>query len=407
MTTNTYSFRARCLSALVASMAFVCASPAAISLGENSRVQVGGFFSQGYLKSDGNNFPAEDRDGTFDFREMGINASGSVTPHLRVGAQLFAQRLGNYGEDKVLLDWAVADYNFNQQFGVRVGRIKYPKGLYGEALDLDVVRPFIFLPNALYNPVLRDFNSSFNGAMAYGTLDGGKSAGSVDYKVFYGDMPMNQSQGVADFLLTGGSYKLPQGVSQMGIDHVMGGALDWSTPVSGLKAHVSFSRLADFFGRGTFAYAPVPISIDLPKIDYTTVGVEYVWQEWTFATEWQGQKGTTHVLAAPVLNSDGVFGSRGYYVAASRRIGSKWQVGAYYSDLTNRYPTAGARSSDKHMADTALCVRFDVSEHVIFKIEGHRAEGTYNTFNTPRTANPPASVKDTTNYFAAKTTLFF
>ena len=57
------------------------------------------------------------------------------------------------------LDWAVADYNFRQEFGIRVGRVKYPKGLYGEALDLDVIRPFVFLPMSVYNPVLRDFSA--------------------------------------------------------------------------------------------------------------------------------------------------------------------------------------------------------------------------------------------------------
>ena len=34
-----------------------------------------GFLSQGYLKSDANNFLAETKDGTFEFREYGLNVS--------------------------------------------------------------------------------------------------------------------------------------------------------------------------------------------------------------------------------------------------------------------------------------------------------------------------------------------
>jgi hypothetical protein len=184
---------------LFALLAFVgLNSRASISVGSKDSVQIGGFFSQGWLKSSGLNYPFEAKDGTFDFREMAVNVSTTVGTHLRLGAQGFAQRLGNYGDDKVILDWAVADYNFRPEFGVRAGRIKYPKGLYGEALDLDVVRPFVFLPMSVYNPIMRDYNSSFDGAMIYGTVALGR-AGSLDYKAFYGDIPMGVDQGVADY----------------------------------------------------------------------------------------------------------------------------------------------------------------------------------------------------------------
>src|SRR5262245_55649769 len=167
---------------------------AAIPVG-SSNVQIGGFFSQGWLYSSDNNYPTADQGGTWDFREMGFNASTTFGSHFRVGGQVFAQRLGALGGDKVILDWAQADYNFSPAFGLRVGRVKYPKGLHGEALDLDVVRPFVFLPGAVYSPVMRDFCASFDGAMIYGTFNVGK-AGSIDYKAFYGDIPMTADKGV-------------------------------------------------------------------------------------------------------------------------------------------------------------------------------------------------------------------
>ncbi len=409
MTIHSTRFGFRALVAGVSALVLTSGLQAAISLGENSRVQIGGFFSQGYLKSEGNNYPTEDRTGTFDFREMAFNASTSVGSHLRLGAQAFAQRLGNYGEDKVLLDWAVADYNFNQQFGVRVGRIKYPKGLYGEALDLDAVRPFIFLPSSLYNPVVRDFNASFNGGMIYGTFDGGKSIGSFDYKVFYGDIPMNQSQGISEFFLTGGSYKTPPGIGQMGIDYAAGVSLDWTTPINGLKGHLSYSYLKNVFARGQMANVPivVPFSISLDRIGYTTVGVEYTWHEWTFASEYQRSGSDLLASAPPFVNSPGNFGVDNYYFAISRRIGSKFQVGSYLSKSKNIKAAPTARKIDTYNDDYTLCVRFDPADHVIFKVEAHYVDGLYNVFNTARTPNPTAKREDTTTYFAAKTTLFF
>lgn len=374
---------------------------AAVTVG-NTNVQVGGFFSQGYLKSSGNNHPFEAKDGTWDFREMGLNVSTTVGSHLRLGAQGFAQRLGNYGDDKVLLDWAVADYNFRPEVGVRVGRIKYPKGLYGEALDLDAIRPFIFLPGSIYSPVLRDFSASFDGAMVYGTLST-KTAGSFDYKVFYGDIAMDPEQGVSDFFADSGYYSAA-GVKSLEVDHVAGVALDWSTPINGLKVHLSYSELSDVVGAGTFALAPLPFSIDV-SLSYTSIGVEYLYNDWTFAAEWMRQDGDTLIQALPVLNNAGKYGNDNYYVSASRRLGAKWEIGGYYSRSKNSYPTATTPADEKQLDDWALSVRYNVNENVIIKLEAHQIDGSYNILNTARNPNP--TTKGDMSYFAAKTTLMF
>lgn len=375
---------------------------AAVTVG-NSNVQIGGFFSQGYLKSSKNNFPFEAKDGTWDFREMALNVSTTVGSHLRLGAQGFAQRLGNYGEDKVILDWAVADYNFRQEFGVRVGRIKYPKGLYGEALDVDAIRPFIFLPISNYNPVLRDFSASFDGAMIYGTLSTQK-AGSFDYKVFYGDIAMNTDQGVADFFNDAGLFAAP-GVKSLGIDHVHGAALDWSTPVSGLKLHLSWSKLTAAEGAGQFASAPVlPVLIRVNPV-YKAVGAEYVYNDWTFAAEWQKQDGSSLVQALPVYTSAGRYGNTAYYASVARRFGEKWEVGAYYSKARNAHPSAGTPKAAAQMEDSAFSVRYNVNEHVILKAEVHAIDGRYNVLNTTRTPNPARA--DSMSFWAVKSTFIF
>lgn len=376
---------------------------AAVSVGSKGTVQVGGFFSQGYLKSSGNNHPVEAKDGTWDFREMGLNVSTTVGSHIRLGAQGFAQRLGNYGNDKVLLDWAVADYNFRQEIGIRVGRIKYPKGLYGETLDLDALRPSVFLPMGIYNPVLRDFSSSFDGAMIYGNLSAG-SLGTVDYKLFYGDIKMNTRMGVADYFNNASLFASP-GVSSLSVDSVSGAALDWSTPVSGLKVHLSYSKLSKVEGRGQFAAVPVlPILLQVSPA-YTTVGVEYVRNEWTFAAEWMQQDGSSLIQAIPALNTVGEFGSESSYVSVARRLGDKWEVGSSYSFSENLHPSAGTAKKDKELKDWAVSVRYNVNENIVVKLEHHWIDGRYNLFNTAKTPNP--TIKDTSSFFAAKTTLSF
>lgn len=76
---------------------------------------------------------------------------------------------------------------------------------------------------------MRDFSAAFNGAMVYGSFNAGK--GSLDYKVFYGDIPMSQRQGVADFYGALGLYP-GTGPTRLGMESVYGGQLVWNTPLN-------------------------------------------------------------------------------------------------------------------------------------------------------------------------------
>jgi hypothetical protein len=390
---------------LVALLAFIPALASAAVTLENSRVQVGGFFSQGYLYSSNNNYPTANKGGTWDFREMAANVSTTFGSRLRVGGQVFAQRLGALGDDKVKLDWAVADYNFSSLLGVRVGRVKYPKGLYGEALDLDVVRPFVFLPGAVYSPILRDFSASFDGAMIYGSVNVGR--GSIDYKVFHGDIPMQREQGVAEFYNNAGVYTAA-GASQLAMDRVQGGQVMWNTPISGLKTGLSYSAFTNLSTDGPFIAAPaLNVHSNIDRFSWFTVSTEYSRGNWTFASEWQRTGGDLSMKTPVAPAALSRVGWDGWYISAARRINDRFEIGSYYGNLKSRYPSATSTKALRRQLDYALSLRVDVSEHVLFKIEGHYIDGTYQTFNTTRIPNPSATRKDSTTLFTAKTTLSF
>jgi hypothetical protein len=380
------------------------AARASVSI-ENTNVQIGGFFSQGYLYSDNNNLPTQDVGGTWNFREAAFNVSDTFGAHLRVGAQIFEQSFGNIGQDRVILDWAVADYNFKPWFGVRAGRVKYPKGLYGEALDLDVVRPFILLPEAVYSPILRDFTASFDGAMIYGSVDALK--GSFDYKVFGGTIPINPEKGVTDFYNDGyGLLAYPTGATALKMDSVEGAQLVWNTPVSGLKLVGSYSFFKNLDASGPFAgYPAVPLNTNIPKFSWITYSAEYTVGDWVVAAEWQ-RTGGDLFLAVPAIGfaTSEFVGWDGWYVSVSRRINDKFQVGAYYGDNQVRTGFNSSNIGD-YQHDTALSLRYDLNEHVLFKVEAHYFDGTYETFNTVRIPNP--NPKPNTTVLAVKTTLSF
>ena len=113
-------------------------------------VDIHGFASQGYLKSDDNNYLANTEDGTAEFTEVGINFSKEFD-QLRIGLQLLSRDLGDYGDNEIYLDWAMGDYRFNEMLGIRIGKVKTPVGLYNQERDLDMLRIPVLLPAAVYD----------------------------------------------------------------------------------------------------------------------------------------------------------------------------------------------------------------------------------------------------------------
>ena len=140
--------------------------------GEIGEVEIHGFISQGYLKTDRNNYMADTEDGTFQFNEMGINFQTRVSEKLKIGTQFIARDLGTIGNDEIKIDWAFADYRYSNIIGVRAGSLKIPIGFYNEARDVDSVRTNIILPPSIYAEEWRDVFVGLKGVGIYGRLPG-------------------------------------------------------------------------------------------------------------------------------------------------------------------------------------------------------------------------------------------
>ena len=70
-------------------------------------VSTHGFISHGYLKSSDYEIPIMDSDdGTFQFNEMGITFTASLSEKFQIGMQFSALDFGDIGNDEIKLDWA-------------------------------------------------------------------------------------------------------------------------------------------------------------------------------------------------------------------------------------------------------------------------------------------------------------
>lgn len=377
-------------------------------------IQFGGFASQGFLVNTGNNdYLGDTSGGTFDFREYALNASWSKGK-FRVGAQGFGQRLGVYGDDKIVLDWAIADYQATQWFGIRAGRVKMPRGLYNEALDIDSVRPFVLLPQSVYDARLRDFNAAINGGMIYGNISL-RRFGSLDYKAFYGDIPMSTDSGANDYF----NNDAPYPNVKIGMDSVYGGSVFWNTPKSGLRFGYSYSAFKDFgadrlLGMDIpgFGYMEFVMYRTADRYDRHLLSAEYTTGDWVFATE-VGQEITTFAIGMPDTAPLGYFDIENTYgyVSAARRLTDRLEVGAYYSYSKDTQLSVGIENGmifpDLVQRDFALSAKYDVNEHWLVKVEGHYIDGAGKIFDTASWPQPLAKRDDSWFLFAAKATVSF
>ncbi len=365
-----------------------------------------GFASQGFIVNSGHNdyLGGNSSQGTFDFREYGVNASIAYDKW-RVGAQFFGQDLGPYGNDKIDLDWGSVDYQAFQWFGLRGGRVKMPHGLYNEALDLDSTRPFVLLPQSVYDARLRDFVASVDGGLAYGNIEL-KKFGSLDYKIFLGAKSLSPDSGASDYF----NIDAPFPNLKLSIDDVWGGSLFWNTPLNGLRVGYSFVR---YDGFSTLRYVPFRNENTYKVTDHYDrhlFSAEYTRGNWVFAAEAGFDAADSFVKYSSGVKYAYLYPNNYYgYVSGAYRVNRWLQLGGYYSQYHWDQHGVGTPVAfpSLNQSDYALCARFDITENLLFKLEAHYLYGAGEVFDVPSQPQPPGQRDNSWVMFTAKFTFSF
>ena len=200
-------------------------------------VQVHGFGTQGYVKTNDNNWLTMNTSGggSGAFTDAGLNLSSQITPKLRFAAQGYDRRLGQLGDWHPALDWAIADFQVKPWLGLRGGKVKTILGLYNDSQDLDSAHTFALLPQSVYPTDMRDATLAHMGGDVYGTIKT-RQLGKFSYTGYVGDQFQSVHGGYPYLLHVHGIYIDNSG----GLTY--GGDLRWQTPVKGLLAGVSYEE---------------------------------------------------------------------------------------------------------------------------------------------------------------------
>jgi len=347
------------------------------------KVQLHGFLSQGYLNSSGNNFLAQSKGGTFEFNEIGINLNSEFTDVFRIGAQVISRDLGDYGDNKLRIDWALMDYHADDAIGVRLGKIKIPTGFYNMERDSDFLRPMIFLPQSIYDETRRDLWLSHTGAEVYGNL-GCDFFGDIDYQFFYGRIEYEEDTVYYDSTLQNIQRRLkntpdPDNFLPDSIDsfdrenqYLYGGALVYNLPDHNLKLGVSFAAGRDEIELNGSKIGELKIR---SKMVYS---LEYTWEELTLRSEYSENDRTQTVFGISAIDGP----SQAWYVMLSYTHSDQLFFSLLYDEYYRlKHDKNGTKSTRNPIdaqpwrKDWGLGLRYDLDDKWTIKAEYHLVEG--------------------------------
>ena len=343
-------------------------------------VNIHGFVSQGFLQTDKNNYLAKTEDGSTQFNEMGINFTTYVADDLKVGCQFFARDLGEVGNDEVIINWAFAEYAYRNWLGLRVGLIKVPFGFFNDTRDFDSFRTSIFLPSSVYNEWFRDAVNSMKGAELYGTIPMG-ALGLLKYQAQIGHTQTSVDSGLGRFSTVVNKKALNlKELTEYYVDRIYVGALQWKTPIAGLRVGVSHLKAENYWKAITPVEIPdvgmvdLPLTFNVHHLEYWVYSAEYTWQNFTLTYEqYIAKREADALVAGQTINSD-LHTKASFYISADYRF-TDWFGAAYYWSRFRLDPNKD--TDDNELIDQCLSLRFDLNMNWIVKLEAHYMDGEF------------------------------
>lgn len=337
-------------------------------------VDIHGFISQGYLKTNQNNYLAETDTGSFQFNEMGINFTTFVSNDLKMGCQLFARDLGDVGNDEIIINWAFAEYTFRNWLNLRAGILKAPFGFYNDLRDFDSLRTPIFLPSSVYDEWLRDGVDKIKGLELFGSFDLGM-LGRLNYQIQNGISPVALDSSTAKFITQVGPQRLDT-LSVIDPDATFDTRLTWRTPLYGLQIGGTYARSGVYYEG---AISDMPITLHVKKVELYVLSAEYTYQNLKIIAEnyWNIAEVTATLYAQGAallpINRD-TKEKKPYYISVEYQMTEWFAASFYHSESVGTDDTLGRVNQLK---DRCLSVRFDINPNWIAKLEAHAMEGQY------------------------------
>ncbi len=361
---------------IVALIGFIPALAMAVNF-QDGRLQLHGFASQAIVNTSANRYFGDSTETSFDFTELGINASYQIDSRFLLSGQILVRRAGEMYDGTPSLDYALIDSTLvaspQHRFGVRLGRIKNSLGLYNDTRDVPFTRPGIFLPQVVYYDKVRNLLLSSDGIMFFG--ESFWDAGTLSLVLGAGQMVIDEN---AEWTYLGDNYAgdfEPNGPTWT--------ASAWFTsPAERLKLGLSMTA-------SSLAFDTAPRSLlEDGEIDfmYYIGSAQYNAQNWTLSAEYARQPLTWNDFGPFFPFDEGAI--EGYYLQGEYRLGPTLQGMLRYEEgYADRHDRDGTKASaltggttppfDFYSKIWTAGLRWDINTNTMLRLEYQRHQGTF------------------------------
>jgi len=363
-------------------------------------VQVHGFASQAYTYTTGNNFQGDTSDGgDFNLTELGLNASIRPLPSVQLSGQMLYRRAGNGDEGSLRLDYGLADWSRpleNGRFGVRLGRVKNPIGLYNETRDVAFTRPSIILPQSIYFDRVRNLELASDGGQVY--LEHALGPGEIILQAGAGKPQIDQT--VTNVFLgptargdMDGAIYLARALYEQD-----GGRLRLGLSTAILRMNYAALAREPFLGDG---------DIDL---QFWVLSAQYNEEKWSLTAEALWEPINFRNFNTQLTD----FTVTGGYLQGTYRLFPGWEgLLRYDVSYTDSKSLSGNRLSKAtgvapynfFTKDAALGLRWDFNRNIMIRAEYHRIKGA--NWLTPEDNIPITNTRKNWDLFSLQASIRF
>lgn len=352
------------------------------------QLQFHGFLTQAYVHTTENSFFGDSENGSFDFRELGVNAFYRFNPQLFASAQVLSRLAGEMYDGSPTIDYAQIDYQISadeqQRLGFLAGRYKNPFGLYNETRDVAATRPGIFMPQAIYWDRVRNMVLSNDGLQFH--LERNNAMHRFKLQLIAGKTPIDEN--------VEQTYLPPMLMASMDQDGLTtGGRLLYEWDGGRFRLALSNAMLTlDGEARGL-----PPGSID---IDYWVLSAQYNEGPWRLTAEYMEEPLDYSGFANLFEVADTTV--NGYYLQGDYRLHSDWELMLRYeeSHYDKHDPKGKERSQLMGLPEHTffsklwtLGLLWEPTENLMLRAEFSRVEGTIFLSNLDN-PDPADTVKD-------------
>jgi len=372
---------------LVFCLAANMASWPALSAMDITDIQTHGFISQNYIQTQSNNFFGQSQgDGSFAYRELGINGSARLDKRTLAAVQLTSRHAGQSDNGSVEVGYALVDFQLNSssdyRSGIRAGRIKIPLGLFNETRSVPMTRLGILLPQSIYFERSRNVAVSADGAEIY--LSKHLARGDLSFRLLSVEPNLVDKATETNLLGEEQAGQLENKRSyafRMLYEHNSGELL---LALSHVQLNIDYRAASsiDIPSNGRVSFQPTILSAQYGS-EFWTLTAEYALRQFKLAG------------FNSLLND---FSGESFYYQVSRHYQQKWEFFArrdhLYADKKDRYGKRFAQSTGKaahsrYAKDWTLGLNYRASSLLSFKLQHHWINGS--------AWLPPADNPDTQN----------